>query len=140
MRISKRLPDKFKPNPLTKLLEKLQRESAPILDLTISNPTICGFDYPQDAIISALGSRELFKYQPDPRGILSARATISEMHGHGLTPAKIQLTASTSEAYSMLFKLLADPGDNILAPTPSYPLIEWLARLDGLDHKTVPAL
>jgi aspartate/methionine/tyrosine aminotransferase len=140
MRISKRLPKKFTPNALTKLLENLKRGSAPILDLTISNPTICGFDYPQDAIISAFASPEIFNYQPDPRGILSARAAISEMHGHGLEPGHIQLAASTSEAYSMLFKLLADPGDNILAPVPSYPLIEWLARLEGLKHRPVPAL
>jgi aspartate/methionine/tyrosine aminotransferase len=140
MRISKRLPGNFKPNALTKLLEKLQGEPLPILDLTISNPTICGFAYPQDAIISALGSPELFKYQPDPKGIESTRAAISEMHGHGLAPDRIQLTASTSEAYSMLFKLLADPGDNIVAPAPTYPLIDWLARMEGLDHKAVPAL
>jgi aspartate/methionine/tyrosine aminotransferase len=140
MQISKRLPSKFTPNALTKLLEKLQRASAPILDLTISNPTTCGFDYPQDAIISALGSPKIFKYQPDPKGLQTARAAISEMHGHALAPDHIQLTASTSEAYSMLFKLLADPGDNILAPTPSYPLTEWLARLEGVEHRAVPSI
>jgi aspartate/methionine/tyrosine aminotransferase len=122
------------------LLKKLNSASIPILDLTISNPTTCGIDYPQDAIISALNCPEIFKYRPDPKGLLSARAAISKMHGHNLSPEHIQLTASTSEAYSMLFKLLADPGDNILAPTPSYPLIEWLARLEGINCKGIPPL
>jgi aspartate/methionine/tyrosine aminotransferase len=66
------------------------------------------------------------------------RIAISEAHGHNLSPEHIQLAASTSEAYSMLFKLLANPGDNILVPSPSYPLFEWLARLEGLKCKVVP--
>jgi len=139
MRLSTRLPDNFAPNPLTELLSQRKKASVPILDLTISNPTICGIDYPQDTIISALANRQVLHYAPDSQGMKKARDAISEMYGHNLSPEHIQLTASTSEAYSMLFKLLADPGDNIVVPSPSYPLFEWLARLEGLKIKTVPA-
>ena len=139
MRISNRLPDNFAPNSLAELLNQMRGASIPILDLTISNPTACGIDYPQDAITSALANPQVLHYKPDPKGMERARAAISEMHGHGLNPESIQLTASTSEAYSMLFKLLADPGDNIIAQSPGYPLIEWLARLEGINCKTIPA-
>ena len=139
MRLSTRLPDNFAPNPLTELLNQLKGASIPILDLTISNPTVCGIDYPQDTIISALANRQVLHYKPDSQGMEKARVAISEMHGYNLIPEHIQLTTSTSEAYSMLFKLLADPGDNIVVPSPSYPLFEWLARLEGLKCKTIPA-
>jgi aspartate/methionine/tyrosine aminotransferase len=139
MRFSTRLPDSFNQNSLATLLDQLKRASVPLLDLTISNPTVCGIDYPRDAIVSALTDQQLFNYKPDPKGMEITRIAISETHGHNINPEHIQLTASTSEAYSMLFKLLANPGDNILVPSPSYPLFEWLLRLEGLRCKAVPA-
>jgi len=139
MYFSTRLPENFNQNSLSILLNQLNKASIPLLDLTTSNPTACGIDYPRDAIISALTDQHIFHYKPDPKGMDIARIAISEAHGYNINPDYIQLTASTSEAYSMLFKLLANPGDNILVPSPSYPLFEWLARLEGLMCKTVPA-
>jgi aspartate/methionine/tyrosine aminotransferase len=140
MRLSNRLPDNFDPNPLALLLDQIKKTSAPIFDLTVSNPTVCGFDYPEDDVLGAVGDHRALRYDPDPKGLARARAAIAEMHGHGLGPDQIQLASSTSEAYGMLFKLLADPGDGVLAPTPSYPLFEWLARLEGLECVKVPAI
>jgi aspartate/methionine/tyrosine aminotransferase len=140
MRFSNRLPPAFATNALTRLLESLRSASAPILDLTISNPTECGFDYPQESIIAALANSKVLGYQPDPKGLESARAAIAEMHGCCIEPRNIQLVASTSEAYSMLFKLLADPGDNVIAPSPCYPLFEWLARFEGIECKFAPMI
>jgi aspartate/methionine/tyrosine aminotransferase len=138
MRLSDRLPETFDPNPLALLLG--QMKGVPIFDLTASNPTACGFDYPEDDILGAVQDRRALRYDPDPKGLARTRAAIAEMHGHGLSPDQIQLASSTSEAYGMLFKLLADPGDSVLAPTPSYPLFEWLARLDGLECIKVPTV
>jgi aspartate/methionine/tyrosine aminotransferase len=140
MRLSNRLPETFDPNPLALLLDQMKRASAPIFDLTVSNPTACGFDYPEDDILGAVGDRRALRYDPDPKGLARARAAIAEMHGHGLGPDQIQLASSTSEAYGMLFKLLADPGDGVVAPSPSYPLFEWLARLEGLECIKVPGM
>jgi len=139
MHLSKRLPPTFSTNSLSDRLLELKREGQPIFDLTLSNPSLCGFSYPEDAIISALGSKDVFNYSPDPKGLMGARSAIAEMHGC-LNPDQIQLTSSTSEAYSMLFKLLADPGDNVLVPSPSYPLFEWLARLEGIEARPVPSI
>jgi len=139
MYLSKRLPHIFSTNSLADRLYALKKAGQPIFDLTLSNPSHCGFSYPEDAIISAIGTKEVFNYSPDPKGLLNARAAISKMHGC-LDPDQIQLTASTSEAYSLLFKLLADPGDNVLVPSPSYPLFEWLARLEGAEARPVPSI
>ncbi|MDR2560931.1 MAG: pyridoxal phosphate-dependent aminotransferase [Holophagales bacterium] len=139
MHLSKRLPPTFSTNLLSKRLLELKKGAQPIFDLTLSNPSHCGFSYPEDYIVSALSSKDVFNYSPDPKGLMSARVAISEMHG-GLNPDQIQLTASTSEAYSLLFKLLADSGDNVLVPSPSYPLFEWLARLEGIEARPVPSI
>jgi aspartate/methionine/tyrosine aminotransferase len=139
MNISTRLPDNFSPNSLTKLLNRLKTDSIPLSDLTVSNPTECGFIFPVDDILSALTNSDIFTHQPDPQGALGARIAISEMYEGIVDPEHIQLTASTSEAYSTLFKLLGNPGDNIVTPSPAYPLFEWLTRLEGLVCKTVPS-
>lgn len=139
MRTSSRLPQHFQPNALTAELDALREAGASWLDLTVSNPTQCGFDYPSEAIRAALGGPEVLRYAADPAGALHARRTIAAWHGHGLRPEDLVLTASTSEAYSWLFKLLGDPGDALLVPSPSYPLFEWLGRLEGLEAHSVPA-
>ena len=109
------------------------------LDLTLSNPTRCAFTFPEVEIRQALNQPEVLRYAPEAQGNLATREAIAAWHGHGVRPEDLQLTASTSEAYAWLFKLLGDPGDEVLVPAPSYPLFEWLARLEGLKAIPVPA-
>ncbi|HJW72182.1 MAG TPA: pyridoxal phosphate-dependent aminotransferase [Geothrix sp.] len=139
MRLSSRLPHTFEPNLLSACLAKLRAEGRPVLDLTLSNPTHCGFPYPEADIRAALSAPEVLDYDPNPQGAWSARKAIAAHHGHGLGAKDLLLTASTSEGYGLLFKLLADPGDEVLVPSPSYPLFDWLARLEGLQTRPVPS-
>lgn len=133
---SRRLQWPYPENRLSRLLEEKRRRGAAVLDLTESNPTRVGLRYPEEAIAEALRAASAPAYDPAPRGLEEARAAIASWHasrrGLVVDPDRIVLTASTSEAYSYLFKLLADPGDAILAPRPSYPLFDYLAALDGL--------
>ena len=85
------------------------------------------------------GGAQALAYDPDPRGRKDARAAVAAWWGHGLTEKDLVLSASTSESYSWLFKLLGDPGDDLLVPSPSYPLFEWLARMEGLVARQIPA-
>ena len=129
------------PNELTRLCEERKRAGLPILDLTESNPTRCGFEYDHNKILDAFHDPHILSYQPNPRGLNSARKAVLEYyqaHGIGLDISQIFLTASTSEAYSFIFRLLGDPGDQLLAPQPSYPLFEFLARLNDLDRAHYP--
>jgi len=152
---SSRLEWNAHPNPLTTLLAEKRRQGASILDLTESNPTRAALDYPRKELLTALADPRALRYDPDPRGLLSAREAVSEYYAQRSVevPAlRILLTASTSEAYSYLFKLLTDPGDEILVPRPSYPLFDYLAamesvavrqyplRYDGVWHIDLPAL
>lgn len=130
----------MEPNALSAALAECDRDGRAYLDLTVSNPTRCGFAYPGDAIRAALGAPGVLAHQPDSRGLESARQAIAATLGHGLVPDDLLLTASTSEAYSWLFKLLCDPGDDVLVPSPSYPLFHWLATLEGVEARTVPAI
>jgi aspartate/methionine/tyrosine aminotransferase len=109
----------------------------PTADLTASNPTRCGFDYPADWL-AALADPRALQYDPQPRGSLSARNAVSSYyatHGIAVDPGQIILTTSTSEAYSFLFRLLCDPGSEVLVPQPSYPLFDFLAALDDVHIK-----
>ncbi len=139
MRRSSRLPDHFEPNPLSGLLAERRAAGDPVLDLTVSNPTACGFHYPEAEIRAALSERSVLRYTPDPQGLTGAREAVAAHHGRGLNASDLLLTASTSEGYALLFKLLGDPGDEVLVPSPSYPLFDWLARLEGLHARTVPS-
>ncbi len=138
MRISSRLPQGFELNALSASLVRLRSEGREILDLTVSNPTRYGFTYPEAEIRAALSQPAVLSYDPDPLGSPAAREAIARHHGHGLRADDLLLTASTSEGYSLLFKLLVDPGDEVLVPSPSYPLFDWLARLEGLKAQAVP--
>jgi alanine-synthesizing transaminase len=132
---SSRLQWDSQPNPLSILLAEKRRSGAAILDLTESNPTRAGFDYPGDELLAALADSRALQYDPDPRGLLAAREAISGYYaqrGADVPASRILLTASTSEAYSYLFKLLADPGDEILVPRPSYPLFDYLAAMESV--------
>jgi aspartate/methionine/tyrosine aminotransferase len=139
VRLSSRLPRDFEPNALSAALDRMRLEGRERLDLTVSNPTRCGFTYPEAEIRAALSSPNVLTYDPDPQGSRTAREAIALHHGYGLRAEDLLLTASTSEGYGLLFKLLGDPGDEVLVPSPSYPLFEWLARLEGLTARTVPS-
>ncbi len=112
----------------------------PIADLTASNPTRCGFEYPP-ALLQALADAQALDYDPQPRGSLRARQAICGYyaeHGALVRPEQMVLTTSTSEAYSYLFRLLCDPGNEIVVPQPGYPLFDFLAVLDDVRLKTAP--
>lgn len=112
----------------------------PIADLTASNPTRCGFSYDPE-VLSVLTDARALDYDPQPRGLLSARESICGYyaeHGVAVVPDQVVLTTSTSEAYSFLFKLLCDPGSEIVVPQPGYPLFDFLAVLDDVRVKLAP--
>ena len=128
-------------NSLSILLEQKRRSGVRVLDLTESNPTRAGFDYPAERILTALSDPRSLLYEPDPRGLESAREAVSAYYaqrGVDVSPDRILLTASTSEAYAYLFKLLADPGGEVLVPRPSYPLFEYLAALESVNVRQYP--
>jgi aspartate/methionine/tyrosine aminotransferase len=129
---SSRTPEDLTPNRLAETLEAVRTRGGTILDLTDSNPTRAGFDYPSD-LLRALGDPRGLVYAPSPFGLLEARTAVSadySRRGVRIAPERIVLTASSSEAYGCLFKLLADAGDEVLIPRPSYPLFEHLAGLE----------
>jgi aspartate/methionine/tyrosine aminotransferase len=127
-------------NRLATLLERKRRAGESVLDLTVSNPTAVGLRAP-DEVLALLGDATGAAYAPDPRGLASAREAVAAdfaRRGHALGAERLVLCASTSEAYAWLFKLLADPGDNVLVPRPSYPLFEFLADLESISTRTYP--
>jgi aspartate/methionine/tyrosine aminotransferase len=131
----------LEPNPLAQLAAAKRAAGGILYDLTVSNPTTCGFDYPAPAILAALSDPAQLRYAPTPMGAPGARAAIARYYrerGATVDPAHVLLTASTSEAYAWCFKLLADPGDSVLIPQPSYPLFEYLAGLDGVHPLPYP--
>jgi alanine-synthesizing transaminase len=114
----------------------------PIADLTASNPTRCGFAY-DTGLLVALSDARALDYDPQPRGLESAREAVRAYyadHGVAIQPEQIVLTTSTSEAYSFLFRLLCDPGSEILIHQPGYPLFDFLAVLDDVGLKAAPLL
>ena len=126
---------------LSEAIREARAAGRKLVDLTVSNPTVCGFEYDEAAILGALGSAESMVYDPDPRGIRSAREAVAGYYaGHGATVAagQIVLTTSTSEAYSFLFRLLCDAGDEVLVAQPSYPLFDFLAGLDDVRLASYP--
>ncbi|MEO6724908.1 MAG: pyridoxal phosphate-dependent aminotransferase [Blastocatellia bacterium] len=123
-------------NRLSQLIAEKQRAGARILDLTESNPTRAGFDFPVDEILPGLSQPGAMLYEPQAKGLLMARESVAAYYaerGFTVDPEHIHLMASTSEAYSYLFKLLANHNDNVLVPQPSYPLFEFLATLEGVE-------
>lgn len=129
---STRIPADLAPNRLTEAVERLRAEGRPIIDLTESNPTRAELEYPPDLLAPLADPRGL-SYAPQPFGALEARRAAAgeyERRGVAVRPERVILTASTSEAYALLFKVLADGGDNVLVPRPSYPLFDHLTRLE----------
>jgi alanine-synthesizing transaminase len=129
------------PNALTRALAEARASGHKILDLTVSNPTEAGIHPDTEAVLTALANPEAMQYDPQPRGLLGARRAVCHYYREShevfdLDPERLILTTSTSEAYSYVFRLLCNPGDEILVPKPSYPLFEFLADL--ADIKLVP--
>jgi alanine-synthesizing transaminase len=134
---SNRVDANLAANRLTTTLAALRAEGRPIVDLTLSNPTIADFKYPP-GLLSPLGHRRGLVYRPDPFGVREAREAVAadyQRRGVSISANRIVLTASTSEAYSLLFKVLCDPGADVLVPRPSYPLLDHLARLDAVHTR-----
>jgi aspartate/methionine/tyrosine aminotransferase len=132
---SRRLPWSVSQNRISEEIAALRRSDRPLLDLTGSNPTKAGLNYPHDRIARALSHISDYTYDPLSQGSADARAAIARDYGErglDVAPEQIFLTASTSEAYAHLFKVLCDPGDEVLAPVPSYPLFEFLASLENV--------
>jgi aspartate/methionine/tyrosine aminotransferase len=132
VRFSRRTPPDQRPN---RLAEARARLGPPPFDLTESNPTRCELPYPRE-LLDGLADPRGLRYQPSARGPTAAREAIARDYlgaGVEVAPERILLTASTSEAYSFLMRLLADPGERVQVPTPSYPLFEQLARLDAVE-------
>lgn len=120
-----------------------RRQAGTLRDLTVSNPTVCGFEYPRRELLAALGAAAALRYEPQPLGLEVARAAVGTYYaerGVAVPLDRILLTASTSEAYGHLFKLLCDPGDDVLMPTPSYPLFEMLAGIHDVRLLACPML
>jgi aspartate/methionine/tyrosine aminotransferase len=131
---SARVPPDLGPNRLARAVRRV-RAAGPLVDLTLSNPTRADFEYPADLLAPLAQSRGLV-YDPSPFGLAEARLAVARDYrrrGLIIDLDRIVLTASTSEAYSLLFKLLADAGDEVLVPRPSYPLFDHLTRLDAVS-------
>ena len=128
------------PNRLTRLLAGKRAAGTAVLDLTESNPTRAGLAYPTE-IVAALADPRALRYDPQPAGLLTAREAVCRYYaeaGCAVEPDRVLLTASTSEAYQYLFKLVADPCDEVLVPRPSYPLFEFLATMESLRVVSYP--
>ena len=122
-------------------LQSGQAAGLAILDLTASNPTQCGFRYDEAGILAALGDREALVYDPEPRGMLRAREAVCRYYAERearVIAERIFLTTSTSEAYSWLFRLLCDAGDEVLIAQPSYPLFDFLAQIEDVRLVAYP--
>lgn len=138
---SSRTPSQLSANKLTQLIEQKRLNSEEILDLTQSNPTRIDINYPKKEILDALNSSNILLYNPDPKGIIAARKAVAsyyQAHSVNVDLERIFLTASTSEAYTILFKLLMEPGDSVLVPIPSYPLFEHLAQVECVKPISYP--
>ena len=127
---------RLEPNWFARAIEARQASGQSIIDLTASNPTACGFKYPEREILEAISDPRALRYAPEPKGIQSARETVAAYYagarrfggaGGSIDPERIVLASGTSEAYSHVFRLLCEPGDEVLVPAPSYPLFQYLA-------------
>ena len=131
------------PNRLSEALAAHRAAGKPLLDLTVSNPTESGFEYDGAAILDALRNPAALSYEPNPKGLESARRAVAGYYadrGENVSAEDIFLTTSTSEAYSYVFRTLCDPGDELLIPSPSYPLFDFLADIQDVNLVRYPLL
>jgi aspartate/methionine/tyrosine aminotransferase len=138
LRFSTRTPASLEPSRLSSRIDALRAAGAPLIDLTLSNPTRAGLAYPGGQILDALQDPRSLTYEPTAAGLLEARQAIAARLA--ADPAHILLAGSTSEAYGWIFKLLCNPGDAVMAPRPSYPLFDCLATLDAVRTVQYPLI
>jgi alanine-synthesizing transaminase len=122
-------------------VREARASGCPIYDLTVSNPTRCGFAYDAEALLRPLMDTRALVYDPEPRGLLTAREAVAQYysdHEAAVSVDDLVLTTSTSESYSFLFRLLCDPGDEVLVAQPSYPLFDFLGDLDDVRLRPYP--
>lgn len=130
-------------NRLSQKLKEKRKRGEKIVDLTLSNPTQCGFTYLKPEILKPFSSGKNLQYEPNPRGLLETRQALCNYYlkkGIQVTPEQFILTSSTSEAYTFLFRLLANMGENFLSPEPSYPLFDYLAGLNDAELEKYPVI
>lgn len=138
---SKRTGWNLEPSRLSEELARHRAAGKPLVDLTVSNPTACGFDYDGDAILGALSTPAALLYEPEPRGLSSARSAVAAYYaerGAAVPAESVVLTTGTSEAYAHVLRLLCDPGDQVLVPAPSYPLLGFLGDLGDVSLASYP--
>lgn len=138
---SSRVTGALQPNRLTRQIRTTRGSGRDVIDLTVTNPTVAGIEYPA-SILAVLADPAAARYDPYPLGSWSAREAVArdyERRAVQVAPDRVVLTASTSEAYSILFKLLCDPaGHSVMVPVPSYPLFDHLTALDGVSAVAYP--
>jgi len=133
---SKRTGWELSTNSIMHSLNEARGSGSEVLDLTISNPTKCGFDYDEDKIIKTFCKNENLLYAPDSQGLLSCRNIVSKYYeekGIKVSGKNLFLSSSTSEGYSNVFRLLTNPGDEVMFPAPSYPLFHFLVDLNDVN-------
>jgi len=141
MRFSARTGWELGENALTAKLRQQRARGGEVFDLTASNPTPCWFLYEAEVLLTPLAVPAALEYEPEPFGLERARGAVAEYycdHGAEVPVERICLTTSTSEAYSYLFRLLCDPGDEVLIARPGYPLFDFIARLDSVVLREYP--
>src|SRR5439155_16656817 len=142
---SRRTAWKLAPNRFAEAQREMAAADREVLDLTVSNPTRAGFHYDQKSILNSLTNPKALDYDPQPKGLRSAREAVAayyrEQHEEpDIDPNSLVLTTSTSEGYSYVFRLLCNPGDEVLVPKPSYPLFEFLADLQDVNLVPYPLI
>ena len=134
MQFSDRMPRELAPNAIAMAHERCRAEGVPLLDLCTSNPTQVGLDFGSSCaeLARALAAGAFDPYRPDARGLVPAREAVARHSEGRFVVSQLTLTSSSSESYALLFKLLCSPGDEVLVPKPSYPLLDHLTALEGV--------
>ena len=143
MNFSQRTNWNLAENDLASAVRARRAAGQPLLDLTVSNPTNCGFVYDDAALLAPLSNLAALHYEPDPLGMITAREAVARYYsdaGATVPLDRLCLTTSTSEAYSFLFRLLCNAGDQVLVARPSYPLFDYIAQLDDVQLCEYPLL
>jgi aspartate/methionine/tyrosine aminotransferase len=143
MNFSERTNWNLAENELAAAVRERRAAGRELFDLTLSNPTSCGFADDETMLLAPLANAAALRYEPDPLGMIPARKAVAGYYrdaGAMVSIERLCLTTSTSEAYSFLFRLLCNAGDEVLVARPSYPLFDYIARLDDVQLREYPLL